>query len=355
MVATRITSLERCLLFVLVLATPSCLTAHVWSRYEPDWAAPVTAHAEGHYESHGMLFCSAAGGVSSRPSLAWVQEASGHNTARTQVLVAADDAASCVPTILEARGMTILRTAMATDIVAEDCQLRRSSKLEIEYTVAPGGSGRLVAPESLPQHCAESMYSAESLSMLARNDLISNLRRMMARCVGLSDAWQLEAWQITDEDFTPIHAESPLQALLQPYTRTLVVGRFRSPRGVQYGVLPGPVAALLASSKVVSPAHGSCLHASRWHAVPTTKQNVEAARRVLGPTAEHVRRIDQSTRSVFAVDGDFFVCLLVTPITLACDIVLGPGTLRLWQAMTGDPPPRPRVDPRDPITPRRGS
>ena len=326
-------------MFALVSVTPSCLTAHVWSSYEPDWISVVRTHAEHRFESLGMLLGSANYIADSGPSLTWIHKAGASDPVRRLDLVPADGAAACVLTILESPGITILRAGLETGIISDEDGVRRSTTLEIDYCIAPGAFGRLLAPQMLARHCMDSMRSVEPPSMLSHRDGISNLRLMMARCVGLSDAWHLEAWLVTDETFTAISARSPLEALPQAPSESLVIGRFRSQQGIRIGVMPSSIAALLANSDVRSRADGICRHASRWHAVAPAQQQDPGDYHVLGPIVERVKSADVWTRSTLSVDGGFFARLLVTPLTLACDMVLGPGMLRLWQALSGDHAP----------------
>lgn len=217
----------------------------------------------------------------------------------------------------------------------------RSSTLQVAFSFAPGSLGKLLSPKTLPQTCADSLCSANSASILPRNDELSHLRLLMARGVGLDGSWRLEAWQVTDETFTPINAPEPRCALQQANHGGFVVGRFRSPNGVAIGVVPGPVAALFVGSSVECTADGVCLHTSRWLPQSTTDPQLEASHLVLGPIVERVQRVDQWTQDSFAIDGNFFARMLLTPITIACDVALGPGTVRLWQAITGELPPKP--------------
>ena len=340
-------TLVHCSVFALVAVTPSCLTAHVWSSYEPDWIHVVKTHAERRYESLGMLIGSANFIVDPGPALTWVYKTSAGDAARRLDLVPADAAAQCAATLLASPGITILHAGLETSIITDEYGVQRSSSLEIEYCVATGAFGRLLSSKMLDQHCVDSMHSIESQSMLGHSDWLSNLNLMMARCVGLSEAWRLEAWLVTDESLTPILAGSPIESLSQATSATLVLGRFRSPHGIQFGVMPSSIAALLASSNVQNRVDGICRHASRWHAVRAARQDHARDYHVLGPIVERVKSADVWTRATPNVDGSFFARLLVTPITLACDLAFGPGTLRLWQALSGDHVPIGSMDSSD--------
>jgi len=325
-------------LLALVAVLPSCLTNHVWSNYEPQWSATFTTHVEQQLPTtRGNLLISPT--HDAKVSLTWQREV-GTRTARSMVsLTPADHSSDGLATVLTSPATSVTHAELRSQIHTSIDATRQWTSIDANYSIARGALGSVLSPEAARTVRWMPMNPIE-LSSLSNNSWAANLRSLMAYGVGLDKPWQLIAWQITDESLRPVNSESPSEALREATDGLVVVGKFRSMQGTRYGVMPARVAALLGSSTVVDADKGECMHTSRWLAEAPRREALGNSPSTLGPLSEHITHVHETTWRGAAVDGGFFKRVLATPLTLACDIALGPGVLPLWQALSGDMPKR---------------
>lgn len=338
---------RRCIRLATLLgiasATPGCLTSHMWQTYDPAWTESATTTKVTRLDARGMLFFKPAFYAYEDPSIVWSYELGSEAPALEKYLTPADEASGCLETVLSSPRLTVLDAILATGTVTEDGGIRQRTVIEIEYAAKTGRFGKVVSPTSLPRACTDRMQWLEPNSQAPRNRWLLNLEQMLGRWVGLPDDCQLEAWTITDRSFEPLDGSHPVDLLLEGGPRTLFVARFRAPGGKAIGILPGHLAYLLVHSDIVDSGRGIYRSASVWHRIPATNRDDEHIGLVLGPIEERIQHVDLSRFDAIRLDGGFFSRLLATPLTLACDLAFGPGTLRLWRALTGD---RPQPDPQ---------
>lgn len=325
--------LAQLLLLTTITTLPSCLTAHMWSTYEPEWRSAHSTYTERQLHSAGKLCFASNGAADSRLSVMWNREGSPELAGRLS-LTPAGGTRNSLKTLIASPATSSVSAQLRSQVAEFHGSIRQWTTIDVQYTILPGAAGYCIT-EGLPWRLTDRMQPIE-LSSLSSNSAISNLRVFMTHCVGLSSDWKLEAWQVTDKSLQPI-AGATAESLLHGGNRQhLVVGRFRSARGITYGAVPADVVALIADSKLLDPASGKCLHSSRWLAELPREDEADKPIGMLADVSESVTHTTKRTRMNPTLDGAFFARVGATPLVLACDIALGPGLVELWKALSSD-------------------
>lgn len=328
------------LLGAALSSTPGCLTAHMWSTYEPDWRSTTITHDRAVRIRHGALICEEPAGA-----IVWTHDGGATGPAARVELVPATGKASSLRTVLEHDAFVIDEATLDShvEIVDGDPTSQRST-VTVTFRLAHEALGKRLTSDVLPAVSRQRLRRALPGNLLDPEPRTYALQRLMPRALGLGVGWRLASWFRCDHDLMPSGDRPPTMPLSEhaPASHEAdvrVVARFEHGAQSCYGCMPWRYVELFARCELAATANSdtSCRYTESFVRRTDRRARTDATSYAhLGPLAERLHLDRGHTVHATILDRGLLGRVLATPVTLAADLVLGPGLLNLVQRLSGD-------------------